>query len=248
MDLAARAAVVQPAAQRDGLSFVPGDVFDVGNHVVRRASGRARTAAARAGPPRARAAGLPVFGQLHQVRARRSRSSASSSAPRPSRSCRDTGTRCSSSRPWLSCTCVAMMCSATVSTASAHVAHQVRVAEVEADAGVGALELALEHRDQRGRRPTAVRDDFERDAHAERLGQPADLLDAAHRRGAMVVAGVGLARRACRGARPATSNGIRSAICQRRFRLPHRRLAPRRLGRGVRERRRPLVAGAEQRR
>ena len=67
---------------------------------------RARPRLLRAPPP-----GAPVFGELHQVACRRSRSSASSSAPRPSRSCPSNGTRWSSSRPRLSCTCVVIRCS-----------------------------------------------------------------------------------------------------------------------------------------
>ena len=49
-----------------------------------------------------------------------------------------------------------------------HVAHQVRMAEVEADAGARTVELLLEHRHERRRVRQAVRNHLDRDAHAER--------------------------------------------------------------------------------
>ena len=58
VDLAARATVVQPATQSDGLSFEPGDFFDIRNHQSARARSmrcRARRASSKT------AAGLPVL-------------------------------------------------------------------------------------------------------------------------------------------------------------------------------------------
>ena len=50
------------------------------------------------------------------------------------------------------------------------VADQVRVPEVETDARRLAVELVVEDRDERRRVGEPVRDDFDRDADAERLG------------------------------------------------------------------------------
>ncbi len=58
VDLPARAAVVQPAPQRDGLSFEPGDFVDIRDHQSARARSmrcRARRASSKT------AVGLPVL-------------------------------------------------------------------------------------------------------------------------------------------------------------------------------------------
>ncbi len=52
-----------------------------------------------------------------------------------------------------------------------HVAHEMGVAEIEADAGVPYVDLAFEHRRQGRRVRQLVRDDLHGHAHAARSGQ-----------------------------------------------------------------------------
>ena len=143
------------------------------------------------------------------------------------------------SAPSLSCTCVVIRCSATVSIASAR--RRSRYAWPKS-------RQMPASRDSRSRSSSAtsaagvgqrVRDHFERDADADRLGQPADLLDAAEGRRAVVVPGACFdSRRPQVDDQDAERNPPRDG--QRRVRL----VAPppgasRRLLDGVRERRRP---------
>ena len=67
--------------------------------------------------------------------------------------------------------------------------HQMRVAEVEADSRVRALEIAFEQCHQRRGARQLIRDHLERDPYTERLRQPADVFRAS-----------------------STSNGMRRAI------------------------------------
>ena len=67
------------------------------------------------------------------------------------------------------------------------VAEEVRVPEVETDAGRLAFEPVVEDGDERRRVREPVRDDFHRDAHAERLGGPSNLIEAPQRRAAVIV-------------------------------------------------------------
>ena len=94
------------------------------------------------------------------------------------------------------------------------VAHQVRVAEVEADAGVRRVEVPLEHRDQRRRRRTA-RSGSPRARPARRAARPARQISSTLRSAgaAVVVARLRSSPPACRGARPARRTGSRRAIC-----------------------------------
>ena len=112
------------------------------------------------------------------------------------------------------------------------------MSEVEADAGDRRLGVALQQRDQRGRRRQRVRNHLEGDAHAQRLGVPADLLDAARGRRAIVVPGAGL-----RLGRPQVDDQDAErnppGDGQRRGRLVDRRLAPGGVCRGIRERSAP---------
>ena len=70
----------------------------------------------------------------------------------------------------------------TVSIASTHVAVEVRVAEIEADAHVDVLEIVLDEVHERPGARQLVGDDLHGDPHAERLRGRQELLDAAPRR------------------------------------------------------------------
>jgi hypothetical protein len=67
------------------------------------------------------------------------------------------------------------------------IADERRVTEVEADAGLGQLELVLEEPDQRVRRRQAVRNDLDGDAHAQRRRERADLLETSRGRALAVL-------------------------------------------------------------
>jgi hypothetical protein len=75
------------------------------------------------------------------------------------------------------------------------VAVDVRVAEVEADADAETVEILFDEVDERARARQLVRDQLDGDLHAERLGDPAQFLDAASRRRTCVLrADAGVAR------------------------------------------------------
>ena len=227
MDLAARAPVVQPAAQRDGLAVVRGDVFDV--DVIMRAPGarsKPLLARGRAVLEHARRRRARVAGQLHHVGAVVADLLHRHQRRIPVDRALD-GTRCSSSRPWLSCTCVVMMCSATVSTASATSPIRCAWPKSRQMPASRASSLALEHRHERRRRRTGGSGSL-RAPRARRAASAsaADLLEAAHRGGAVVVVRVAACSPACPRCTTSTSNGIVPRDLERRLRFAHRRLAP----------------------
>ena len=96
------------------------------------------------------------------------------------------------------------------------VAVHVRVAEVEADAGVARLQVVLDEVHERPGARQVVGDDLDRDANAERLREPAQLLDAA----ACGVAVASAVSRCCVRGHPRWTTsafiGIRRAICSAR--------------------------------
>ncbi len=167
---------------------------------------------------------------------RRSRSSASSSAPMSQLIRPSNGTRCSSFFPSLSCTCVVIRCSATVSIASATSPIRKAWPKSRQMPASGASRSLLDHRDERRGVRQRVRDHLQRHPDAERLGEPADLLDAAERGGAVVLA-------ALHGRRPEMDDeDVRRNLprdVQRDVRLAHGRLPLRDVADRVRDGRRP---------
>ena len=98
------------------------------------------------------------------------------------------------------------------------IAVDMRVAEIEADADASrAVQIVFDEVHERSGARQLVRDHFDRDLDAERLGGSLQFLDAAPRRRA-AVAGAAPTRRATAcaaapGASPAPSTGIRRAMC-----------------------------------
>ncbi len=116
------------------------------------------------------------------------------------------------------------------------------MAEVQADARARRVQVPFQQIHQgRGVRQR-VRDHLERDPDPDRLREPADLLDAAKRRGAVVLAP--LRRR-----RPEMDDeDVRRNLprdVQRGVRFTHRRLPRRAVAHGVRERLAPVIRGRE---
>ena len=143
-------------------------------------------------------------------RCRRSRSSASSSAPRPSRCRPSKGTRWSSRLPRLSCTCVVIRCS---DDRLDRVRRRRPSGTRDRSRGRcrrGAVEVPLEQRRRATARPTARSGSLRARPGRRSVPPAADLLDAAERRRAAVLAA--FARSACRGGRPRRRSGSARAM------------------------------------